>query len=78
MKNRRLKNFENYEVVQRFDGFACWRKTYENDKTDDVLVCNDYCTRNLIKSAFRAFENRYTCKNSVFTRKDAIEMNYPY
>lgn len=78
MKNRKLKNFENHEIVQRFDGFACWEKTYENVKTERVLVCNGYCTRNLIKSAFRAFEMRDTDRNSVFTRKDAIEMNYAH
>jgi hypothetical protein len=78
MKNRRLKSFENYEIVQRFDGFSCWRKTYENGKTDTVLVCNDYCTRTLIKSAFIAFERGEIDGNSVFTRKDAIEMNYAH
>jgi len=73
---KRIKNFEIYTKVGHFgNGFTQWTN---GDLAHSAIVCvdDDYMTRNLVRSAFIAYERGF--KGVCFSRNDASNMGLDY
>jgi len=52
-----MKAFEEYTPIQRWgNGFTQWKKRYPNGGSAVACVHTSGCTRNLVRSAFEAYE----------------------